>query len=149
MTRAPARPAPAVALAVAAGVLTACSGTPQEEYCEEVRDRREALAEISDPAGFLDALPELEGLADAAPRDIADDWAVVVRRVGDLVETLESADVDPSTYDPTEPPEDLQDEEREEIVSVAQGLLDRESLRSIGEVEQHALDVCGVRLLDL
>ncbi len=111
-----------------------------------MEDRSEALSQVEDPADLLDALPELEALAEAAPRDVADAWGVVVRRVEDLRGALEDADVDPSTYDAEDPPEGVEDEQREEIVSAAQGLVDRETLRSIGEVEQHALDVCGARL---
>lgn len=147
MSRAAARSGSALASgALVVALLAACSGTPQEEYCEEVEDRREALSEVTQPADLLEALPELEGLAEAAPRDIADSWTVVVRRVSDLDQALDDADVDPSSYDPESPPEGLDEEQREEIVSAAQGLVDRETLSSIGDVEQHALDVCGIRL---
>ncbi len=135
-----------LALVAAAGLLAACSGSPQEDYCAEVEDRREALSEAGAGAGLLEVLPEFEALAEAAPRDIADAWAIVVQRVSNLADALEAADVDPATYDPEKPPEGLEEEERKRIVSAAQGLVDRDSLHAIGEVQQHALDVCGVQL---
>lgn len=142
------RPALARALSgvLAVVVLAGCSGTPQEEYCAEVEERQGALSEAGAGAGLLEALPEFEALAEAAPRDIGDDWEVVVQRVGELVDALETADVDPATYDPEDPPEGLAKDQQDAIVAAAQGLVDRDTLSAIGEVEQHSLDVCGIQL---
>lgn len=127
-------------------VAAACGGTPQEEYCavlEERQDDLTAAAEEDGQAALISALPVLQDLADASPRDVADAWDVVVVRVEDLAAALEEAGVDPATYSAEEPPADLPEEDRAAIEGAAARLVERSTLQAVGSLEQHALDVCG------
>lgn len=124
---------------------------PFEAYCSVVEKEKpglsKALAEgSSGSAGLLPALPAFRRLADAAPDDIADDWSVVVQRLGALSDALEAAGADPATYDPVDPPKGVSDDQREAI-SLAAGALATESVvEALGNVEQQVKDVCHTSL---
>lgn len=136
----------AVVAAVVAPLLVSCGGSPQEDYCALLEERQPdltATAEEDGEAALITALPVLRDLADAAPRDVADAWDVVVVRVEDLAAVLEEAGVDPASYSAEEPPADLAEEDRAAIEAAATRLVDRTTLEAVGDVEQHALDVCG------
>jgi hypothetical protein len=95
---------------------------PFEDYCAEVSAQQKALSEAfadRGPTALIDALPSFEALQDEAPRDIADEWQVLVSRIEALVDALEEADVDPATYDASKPPAGLGAEERTAIEAAA------------------------------
>ncbi len=139
-----------VRLAVLAAVATLVVGCgedddPFEAYCKEVKAQRESLSE--DLAGgtatsLIEALPELERLQDKSPDDLEDEWATVTSRIGDLVEALEDAGVDPATYDRRKPPAGLTDDEKAAIDAAAQALATNEMKAALDGVEQQARDVC-------
>lgn len=119
-------------------------------YCEEVEAQQkglgEALAAGGGTTGLLDALPAFRALAAEAPRDIADDWAIVVTRIEDLEAALADAGVDPASYDRDTPPEGLDEEARDRIAAAASALAGRASQAAFNQVSQHARDVCHTPL---
>ena len=139
-----------VRLAVLGAVSTLLVGCgddddPFEAYCKEVKAQRESLSE--DLAGdtgtaLINALPEFERLQDKSPDDLEDEWATVTSRIGDLVEALEDAGVDPTTYDRSQPPAGLTEEEKGAIDAAARALATPEMVAALDGVEQQARDVC-------
>lgn len=118
---------------------------PFETYCKEVKAQRESLSE--DLAGdtataLIAALPEFERLQDKSPDDLEDEWATVTSRIGDLVDALEAADVDPATYDRGKPPAGLTADEKDAIDAAAQAMATPEMKAALDGVEQQARDVC-------
>jgi hypothetical protein len=135
------------ALAAVATLVVGCGedDDPFEAYCKEVKAQRESLSE--DLAGgtatsLIEALPEFERLQDKSPDDLEDEWATVTSRIGDLVEALEDAGVDPATYDRRKPPAGLTEDEKDAIDAAAQALATNEMRAALDGVEQQARDVC-------
>ncbi len=140
------RRAAAAAVLLQASLLAACSGDPQEEYCAVVTERQEDLSRAAAEAGeegLLATLPILAELAEVAPRDIADEWDRLVGALGGLAEALAEAGVEPSEYDPAEPPRGLTEADRGRIEAAAEEVASQETLTAMSGVEQHARDVCG------
>ena len=129
--------------------LTACSGDPQEQYCEAVADHQPELTEVAaseDTGAVFDALDTYEDLRERAPRDIADDWRAVIDPLRALEQALADHGVDPSSYSSDEPPADLDEEGRAEIEAAAREVGSEQTVTAMAAVEQHALDVCGTPL---
>lgn len=130
-------------------VLGGCSGDPHERYCETVEEHQAELTEVAaadDPGAVFDALDAYDDLAERAPRDIADDWSVVVDPLRALERALAEHDVDPSDYDAESPPPGLDQGARAEIEAAARDVGSEQTVRAMAAVEQHALDVCGTPL---
>ena len=132
--------------------LTACSSSPAEDradYCEVVEEQQfaltEALAEES-PEALLEALPELRELAEAAPRDIADDWTLFINALEGLQEALDEAGVDAASYDARKPPPDVTEEQQSAIARAADELVRPEVSAAFEGVKQQAKDVCKTPL---
>ena len=124
---------------------------PADSYCAVVEQERPGLAEVLDASsgssGLLPALPAFERLEDAAPRDIADDWSVVVQRLRGLAQALEDAGADPATYDPVDPPDGVTDQEQEAISLAAGSLATEGVVEAFDNVQQQARDVCKTSLV--
>ncbi len=122
-----------------------------QEYCAEVEahqaDIGDALNAGGDTTGLIQALPSFEALAAKAPDDIADDWEVVVERVNDLVDALDAAGVDPESYDRSDPPAGLDQQQKDAIDAAAVALVSTTTGRAMSSVQQHARDVCKTPLL--
>ncbi len=131
--------------------LGACSDDedPFERYCAVVEDEQQALSEAlstGGSAGLLPGLPIFERLLDAAPDDIADDWGVVVQRLTVLDDALRAAGVDPATYDPVDPPDDVTEEEQTAIEVGASSVATEAVREALENVQQQARDVCKTEL---
>ncbi len=130
--------------------LTACGeDDPYADYCDEVKAQQKALTEVRASGGataLIDALPSFRALQEEAPRDLADEWDLVVGRVEALVEALEDAGVDPSTYDRDKPPPGLTDDEKTAIDAAAGELTTPSTVQATQGVQQQALDVCKTPL---
>ena len=122
---------------------------PFEAYCGVVEDEQQELGEAlstGGSAGLRAGLPTFERLLDAAPDDIADDWGVVVQRLTVLEDALDAAGVDPATYDPVDPPDDVTEEERTAIEAGASGVATEGVREVLLNVQQQARDVCKTEL---
>jgi hypothetical protein len=140
----------AVLLTTGAAGLTACGeDDPYADYCAEVKAQQKPLTEAKaagDATALIDALPSFRALREESPRDVADEWDLLVERVETLVEALEAADVDPATYDRDQPPEGLSVEEKT-VIDAAAGELAAPATREATEgLQQQALDVCKTPL---
>lgn len=139
-----------VALLAVAPLVVGCGeDDPFEAYCDEVKAQQEALSEDlagDEATGLIDALPEFERLAAKAPSDLRDEWRTVTSRIEGLIDAVESAGLDPATYDRSAPPADLAAEEKDAIDAAAQALATPEMARALDGVEQQARDVCRTPL---
>lgn len=142
-----------VIVAVVIGVLVwrqQADSDPFEAYCAEVEEHQQplgqVLAEGEGSTGFLDALPAFRQLAEAAPRDIRDEWAVVIDRVEGLQTVLDEVGVDPADYDRSDLPDGVSKAERHRIDAAATALSNPESRSAFAGVAQHARDVCHTPL---
>ncbi len=132
--------------------LAACGENPEDlraDYCEAVADQQVELTEVmaqEGPDTLLRALPILRELADHAPRDIRDEWDRLLDALDGLVEALEAAGVDASTYDAKRPPEGVTEEQQQAIARAADELATQETVAAWEGVKQHAKDVCKTPL---
>lgn len=148
----PGPPVLALLVLLAGGTLTACSESPEDvraDYCEEVTEQQAGLSDTladDSPDALLRALPVFRGLAEQAPRDVADEWTVLVDALDGLEESLDEAGVEAATYDAQEPPEGVTQEQQDAIARAADQLLRPEVVAAYDGVKQHAKDVCKTPL---
>lgn len=138
-----------LAALVLAALVVGCTDDPHADYCEVVSDKQDELTEILGAGGpdvLLRALPIFRELEEAAPRDIRDDWLVVVTGLSALEAALDDAGVDPATYDRDDPPEGVSEAERDRIEAAAHELTTEDSVAAFAAVEQQARDVCKTPL---
>jgi hypothetical protein len=132
---------------VVVALLSACGhGT---SYCGAVEDHQSDLGSIAhagDRTALIQALPIFEDLQGKAPDDVADDWQLLVTRVRALDTALTKADVDPRTYDPSDPPAGLSAEDRGLIRRAAAELAASDTQQAFATVQQEVLDVCHTPL---
>jgi hypothetical protein len=135
-------------------VLASVSGCSDEtdSYCAELRDQKQALADLAAQAGrpgsdvLGDTLEIWRDLRDTAPGDIRDEWSTLVFALEGLVDAFHAAGTTPGEYDPGSPPEGVSEAESKRLQEAA-GELASPRVRTAGEsVEQHARDVCKVDL---
>ncbi|WP_193609921.1 hypothetical protein [Nocardioides lijunqiniae] len=131
-------------------VLAGCGNDdPFADYCSEVKEQQRDLTEAfadRGPTALIDALPSFRALQQEAPRDIADDWDVLVTRIDALVGALQDADVDPATYDAAKPPAGLGEQETTAIEAAADELAGPGARSALTAVDQQARDVCKTPL---
>lgn len=132
--------------------LAGCSESPEDvraDYCERVSEHQRELSEImteETPVTLLRALPVFRTLAEDAPRDIDDEWALVIEALTGLEQALDDAGVEAGEYDANDPPPGVTAEERREIARAADQLVDGETMAAFDGVLQHAKDVCKTPL---
>ncbi|QZY30522.1 hypothetical protein [Nocardioides coralli] len=142
----------AVAGVLSLGVLGGCSESPEDvraDYCEEVEDRQVELSEImaeDSPATLLRALPVFRDLAAEAPRDIADEWELLIGALDGLDAALNDAGVEPADYDADDPPPGVSEEQQRAIARAADELASGEVAAAYEGVQQQAKDVCQTPL---
>lgn len=142
------------ATALAAALLGGCGLTGDDDpfaaYCEEVTEQQQPLGEVladgGGSTGFLDALPAFRDLAAEAPRDIRDEWGIVIDRIEGLQRAVERAGVDPESYRRTDLPEGVSKADRARIDAAAEALTAPDSRDAFAGVAQHARDVCHTPL---
>jgi hypothetical protein len=120
-----------------------------QSYCDAVKDRQAELGSIvesGDRTALIQALPVFQDLTGKAPADVASDWKLLVARISDLQTALDGAGVDPSSYDPGQPPAGLSTEERARIRSAAAQLAAADTQQALANVQQEVLDVCHTPL---
>lgn len=139
----------AVALGVAAVLLTACSDDGTGGYCETVEEHQVELSDLAastEPGAVFELLGPYRDLRDEAPRDLRDEWSQVIRRIEALESALDEAGVDPSTYDSKTTLDSLPAAERTAIQGAARDLGDEATVAAMAGIEQQALDVCKTPL---
>lgn len=124
--------------------LSGCA-SDQERYCDAVAEHQKELSVLSAEGGqgaIFEILDIYRDLAAKAPSDITDEWSQVIGRIENLEQVLESAGVDPESYDPENPPTDLSTEDRSRIKGAADDLADRATIQAMDGLAQQSLDVC-------
>ncbi len=133
-----------------AGVLVTGCADDQQRYCEAVEQHQAELSEQlagGGPAALIDGLATFRELAEEAPADIRDEWALLIDRVTALRDVLDDVGVDAATYDVERPPANLDDADVDRIARSARDLGSDETQRALADVEQQALDVCQTPLV--
>ena len=140
-------------LALALGLLaTACQESDDDRraaYCDLVEEKADELTRTVDEGGagaFVELLPTLEELGDAAPIDLKDEWREFLDPLRALRDVLEETGVEPDEVD-GELPEELTREERLRVRNTAALLATPEVFGAVQGIEQHALDVCHTSIL--
>jgi len=129
-------------------LVTGCADE-KEKYCDALKDHQEELGKIlggGDRDALLQALPIFRDLADEAPEDVRDEWRTVIDALEGLQEALEEAGVDPATYDRDDPPEGLEQDDKDAIDAAARALSSDATVTAFSGVDQQAKDVCGTPL---
>lgn len=138
---------------VAALAVSGCSEPTKEqqraEYCGMVKDASGELTRIADEGGvgaFLDALPTLRRLADAAPADLADEWASYLGALEGLDKALDRAELAPSAL--ASPfGDDVSEKDRAAITDAVRTIGSAEVRAAATGITQQALDVCNTQIL--
>ena len=124
-------------------------GDPKDDYCSAVKDHREALSKIVSDGGqdsLIRALAIFKDLQGKAPSDVTDEWQQLVSRIEALDTALQSAGVDPASYDRQNPPAGLGAEDKARIDAAARELGSEETLQALQSLDQEARDVCQTPL---
>ena len=124
-------------------------GDPKGDYCSAVKDHREALSKIVSDGGqdsLIRALAIFKDLQGKAPSDVTDEWQQLVSRIEALDTALQSAGVDPASYDRQNPPAGLGAEDKARIDAAARELGSEETLQALQSLDQEARDVCQTPL---
>ncbi len=133
-------------------LLVGCSDDPEDvraDYCATVEEQQARLSEVvadQRPDALLRALPVFRELAGQAPRDVADDWTLLVDAIEDLDEALAEADVDAGSYDADDPPASVTEEQQRSITRAAAALTRPDVVAAYDAVKQQAVDVCKTPL---
>jgi hypothetical protein len=136
----------AVAAAVLALGLVGCSD-PEEGYCETLAAEQEELTELAerDSGDVLSpTAASFQRLQSEAPEELRDEWDTVVGAYQVLTETIDELGVDPESYDPEAPPDDLSDGEVRRLATAAGALGSTRVVDAVRGIEDHARTVCDV-----
>lgn len=115
-------------------------------YCSTVEEHRSLIGvalKAGPTTGLIRALPSFEALSNKSPGDIADDWAIVIDAITELVDALDEADIDPASYSREDPPAGLTKADKDRIDAAATALGAPATVQALSSVEQQARDVCG------
>lgn len=129
--------------------LVACGGEPSDEYCGVVKEHRTELndlVEADTQFGLITHLPMLQELADAAPRDLADEWQVFLGAVKQLARAVDDSGHAVEDFADGAVPDDLADDDRASITAAADRLASSETVAATQGIDQQARDVCKVNL---
>ncbi|CAM3233966.1 hypothetical protein NODU109028_05385 [Nocardioides dubius] len=141
-----------VALLAGSALLACSEPTDQEQraaYCEAVSDAAQELTRIADEGGagaFVQALPTLEGLAEAAPADLEDEWATYLDALHGLRDAVADAGLEPSALD-APLSEDVAQADRQAIATAVATVTSAEVRAAATGITQQALDVCDTQIL--
>lgn len=119
------------------------------EYCGLLKDSSKELTRIADEGGvgaFLDALPTLRKLADAAPKDLDDEWATYLAALDGLADALETAGLEPEAL-ATPFPDDVSRSEQQALAEAVAALSSAPVRAAATGITQQALDVCDTQIL--
>lgn len=136
-----------VVLVVVLPLLAGCGRG--RSYCGAVQDHQSELGSIvasGDRTALIQALPVFQDLSGKAPADVTADWSLLVTRISALQTALDDAGVDPSSYDPDQPPDGLGAGDRTRIRGAAARLAAADTQQALANVQQEVLDVCHTPL---
>ncbi|WP_299054674.1 hypothetical protein [uncultured Nocardioides sp.] len=165
-------PATPIARSVApsiVGVLLACTllsgcgaigGNDTESYCEDLQSAQEQGNELAgdgettpDPEALEESVEATRGLADSAPDDVADDWAVVDENFDEREAVLDEAGLTYADLARLGPegqlPEGVSEEDVQEVGRELQALNTAEFQEANENISAHAREECDLELPEL
>lgn len=143
------RTAALVGLLLVLGPVAGCGEPTTADYCAQLREDREQIADMvsaSSPSALLDNLALLQGLGDEAPSDLRDEWQTFLGALEDLRGALRAADVSADDFEGGTPPPGLSREDRAAVVAAADQIRSPEVVSAASGIEQQGRDVCKVNL---
>jgi hypothetical protein len=126
--------------------LMGCSD-PEEGYCETLAAEQEELIELAERESgdvLSPTAASFQRLQDEAPEELRDEWDTVVGAYQVLAETIDELGVDPESYDPEAPPDDLSDGDVRRLATAAGALGSTRVVDAVRGIEDHARTVCDV-----
>jgi predicted small secreted protein len=157
----------AVAVLLSCGLLSGCGaisgafgGNDTESYCQDLQAAQEQGNELAgdgestpDPQALEDSVEATRGLADSAPDEVADDWAVVDENLDQREQVLDDAGLtyaDLAEIGPEgELPEGVSEEDVQEVGRELQALNTAEFQEANENISAHARDECDLELPQL
>lgn len=140
------------------GALTACSGSDDggdsgasSDYCKDLRAAKSDLKTLADGdvAEFDTALATMHKLADEAPGDIKDDWAVLDGAVTKIEDAFSDAGIELSDLEEIQAGRVPEGVDASKLASLGATLNDINSEKytdASKNIEKHAKDTCNVDL---
>ena len=141
-----------LSVALATSLVAAGCSDAADDYCAALTEEQATLERLSqradDPASgaLSDSVGVFEGLRDASPEDIRDEWTTYVIAWQGLEAALARAGVDAGAFTEGEQPQGVTDAELDAVRDAADKMRSQPVVDAAGGIEQHATDVCGVDL---
>lgn len=155
LTRALSRPTALLGagLLAASLTLTGCSGNSTEAYCDEVVDTKSDFdgLEAADAGNIGDAFDAYERLGEKAPKEVEDDWEIVLDDVREFQRVLDDVGLgfdDLDSLSTGEMPEGFDLAKLQEVGEATEGLNGEEFNDAMEAIEEHAEEECGVDLTE-
>ena len=144
-----ARPRPLVLLLLLV-LLAGCGEPSAEYYCEQLREDREEIADIlaSEDPGALQGenLRLLEDLGEQAPRDLREEWSLLLDALQGLEQALDDADLTAEDFEDGEPPPSADEDDLASLEVAVSRVQAPDVVAAAQGIETQARDVCRVNL---
>lgn len=138
------------AVVASALLLGGCGEPSAEDYCEQLTEEREQLAEVlasEDPDALLgENLRLLEDLGEEAPRDLREEWSLLLDALQGLETALDDADLSASDFAEGQPPESATPEQVAAVEVAVSRVQAPDVVAAAQGIETQARDVCKVNL---
>ena len=148
-------------LALAGSVLTGCGGgddadsgtNDTETYCAKLKDDKAAFTAFSgsggdvDPGQIGDAIDRFHELADAAPKEVQQDWDLLDGALSEIERGLAEAgisDKDLAGLQNGDIPKGVDVGKLTKLLPKVQALQGKEIQDAVKSIRTHAKDACGV-----
>ena len=131
--------------------LPGCSGSDTEAYCDSLESAKSDIdaLEAGDPGAFSAAFEAFDKLADEAPKEVEDDWAVMQDGVQEIEDAFEDAGLaldDLSEVMTGNIPEGVDLEKLQDLGTTLEELDSEEFNDATEAIEEHADEECGITL---
>lgn len=144
-------PAALGAAALALGLLTACGGSSDDQYCKDLKAAQTQFDSISssDVSKLDAAFKTFHKLAQEAPDDIKSDWKTLDDAITTVTKALDDAGIKFSDFakiQQNKVPEGVDPTKLQEVATKFASLGNAKFTKASEAVQKHAKDVCKVTL---
>ena len=153
LTRALTRPTALLGagLLAASLTLTGCSGDSTEAYCESLEDAKADIdaLDAGDPTVFASAVEKFREVADKAPKEVEDDWDVLLSGIEDIEAAFADAGLEMDQLGDVMTGDIPEGVDMEKLAGLGETLNDisGEEMNDATEaIEEHADEECGITL---
>ena len=153
LTRALSRPTALLGagLLAASLTLTGCSGNSTEAYCESLDDAKADIdaLDAGDPTAFASAFEKIREVAEEAPKEVEDDWDVLLSGVDDIESAFADAGLELDQLGDVMTGDIPEGVDMEKLSGLGETLqdIDGEEFNDATEaIEEHAEEECGITL---